>query len=95
MEDGIFSKYDMIDKAIVLLNSVSVEGAKNVLALSNVFQILSTIKKGLKDEDNAKNKTVEILKEQLKRANEPDAGDEIIGGEHIDLKFGGNDNGKN
>ena len=93
MKDGIFSKYDMIDKVIVLLNSVSVEGAKNVLAMSNVFQILSTMKKGLKDEDNAKNNTIELLKEQLKRANEPDSGGEIIGGEHIDLKFGGDDNG--
>ena len=93
MEDGIFSKFDMIDKIIMLLNSVSIEGAKNVLAMSNVFQMLSTVKKGLQDEDNAKNRTIELLKEQLKRATEPvndDAG-EVIGGEHIDLKFGDNE----
>ena len=96
MADGIFSKYDMIDKVIVLLNSVSVEGAKNVIAMSNVFQMLSTVKKGLKDEDEAKNRTIELLKEQLKRATEPVKEDdgEIIGGEHYDLKFGGDNNGE-
>lgn len=97
MADGVFSKYEMLNKVLILLDSVSVQGAKSVLALSNVFQMLSALQKGLKDEDSAKNQTIEILKEQLKHATEPvnENCEKIVGGEHYDLNYGGDGDGSN
>ena len=91
MSEGIFSNAEMIDNAVNLLNTVSVKGSENVVALSNVYQILFALKKGFAMEAESKDKTIETLKEQLKRATEqiPIEDVEIIGGKTIDLDFGG------
>lgn len=60
-------KYGMIDHVIRALNEITVSGSKNVVLMSDAFQMLFALQKGLKEEDNAKNKTIETLKEQLKR----------------------------
>lgn len=94
MKDGIFDKYDMIEAVQKLLDSISVTGQKSVVALSSAFQIVSALQKGLKAEEESKNKIIETLKEQLKQATEPhppEDGGDVIGGEHYDLKFGGVD----
>lgn len=89
--DGIFDKYQMIDRIVMNLSAISVSGMENVLRLANVFQMISTVKKGLKDEDNARNQVIESLKEQLKRATtpEPEDGGDVVGGEHYEFHFGG------
>lgn len=61
------NKYEMIDNALKRLDSLTITGSKNVVLLSEVFQILIALQKDMKDEDNAKNKIIEELKEQLKR----------------------------
>ena len=94
MSDGIMNKYEVVDRIIVTLNRVSVTGAKNVLALGNVFQMLSVLKDGMKEEEDSKNRIIESLKTQLKHATEPDKDGEVIGGEHYDFNFGGAENGK-
>ena len=97
MSNGLFDKHDMVKKIIALLDSVTVTGAKNVLVLGEVFKMLSSLQKGLKADEDAKNKVIEMLKDQLKRATEiiPEEGGFVVGGEHYDLKFGGADNGEN
>lgn len=92
MKDGLFDKYDMLEGVLKLLEQVSVSGQKNVTALSSAFQIIIALQKGLKAEDASKDKIIETLKEQLKRATEPPEDGETIGGEHYDLKFGGVEN---
>lgn len=96
MRDGIFDKHDIVEGVIGLLDGITVSGAENVNRLSQTFQMLYALRKGLKDEDGAKDKIIELLKVQLKRATEPHPQDEeeVVGGEHYDLKFGGVDNGK-
>lgn len=64
------NKHEMIENVLKLLDGMTVTGSKNVILLSEAFQILFALQKGLKDEDNAKTKIIEELKEQLKRANE-------------------------
>lgn len=95
MAEGTYNKHEMVENVIACLEGISVTGAKSVNLLSQAFQMLYCLRTGLKNEDEAKNKTIELLKEQLRRATEPkaDDGGEIIGGEHYDLKFGGADNG--
>ena len=63
-------KHGMVDHVIRALNEITVSGSKNVVLLSDTFQMLFALQKGLKEEDNAKNKTIETLKEELKRATE-------------------------
>lgn len=89
--DGLYNKYEMLHGVVNLLDELSISGQKNITIVSNVFQILTALQKGLKDEDEAKNKKIEILKEQLKRATtpEPEEGGDVVGGEHYDFKFGG------
>ena len=93
--DGIYNKHQMVSKIIVCLDGISISGQENVNLLSQAFQMLYALQKGLKEEDGAKAKTIDLLKEQLRRATEPqtEPGGDIIGGEHYDLKFGGADNG--
>ena len=95
MSNGIYNKYEMIDNVVALLNTIPVKGSENVVAMSNVYQMLFALKRGFEGEDNAKNKTIEMLKEQLKRATEPqvEEGGDIVGGQHYDLKFGGDGDG--
>lgn len=66
----VIDKYGMIDHVIRSLNEIPVSGSKNVVLMAEAFQMLFALQKGLKDEDNAKNKTIETLKEQLTRAIE-------------------------
>ena len=61
------NKHEMLENILKLLDGMTVTGSKNVILLSEAFQILFALQKGLKDEDNAKNKIIEELKEQLKR----------------------------
>ena len=91
MKDGIMNKFDLLDGVCVLLENVTVSGQANVTRLSNAFQMLAALKQGLHDEDQAKNKIIETLKEQLKRATEPDVepGGDVVGGEHYEFNFGG------
>ena len=70
MNNNILDKYGMIDHALRSLNGIKVSGSENIVLLSNAFQMLFTLQKGLKEEDNAKNKTIETLKEELKRIAE-------------------------
>ena len=70
MRDEILDKYGMIEHVIKSLNGISVSGSQNVVLMAEAFQVLFVLQKGLKEEDNAKNKTIETLKEQLKRATE-------------------------
>lgn len=90
MKDGIMDKQGFIDKIVATLNCVSVSGVRDVVALANVFQMLSTLKSGLRDEDSAKDQTIELLKEQLKRATEstPEDGGDVVGGEHYSFDYG-------
>ena len=64
------NKHEMIENVLKLLDGMTVTGSKNVILLCEAFQILFALQKGLKDEDTAKTKIIEELKEQLKRANE-------------------------
>lgn len=66
MSDMI-DKFGMIDHVIRSLNEITVSGSKNVVLMAEAFQMLFALQKGLKEEDGAKNKTIETLKEQLKR----------------------------
>ena len=68
--DNLLDKFGMVDHVIRALNEITVSGSKNVVLLSDAFQMLFALQKGLKEEDNAKNKTIETLKEELKRATE-------------------------
>ena len=61
------NKHEMLENVLKLLDGMTVTGSKNVILLCEAFQILFALQKGLKDEDNAKNKIIEELKEQLKR----------------------------
>lgn len=70
MDNNLLDKHGMVDRVIKALNGVSVSGSKSVVLLSDAFQMLFALQKGLKEEDNAKNKTIETLKEELKRATE-------------------------
>ena len=90
--DGIYNKYEMVDNIIKTLDGISVRGEVNVNLLSSAFQMLYAMKDGLKREEDATNSKIELLKEQLKRANEPKKDDpdgDVIGGEHYEIKFGG------
>lgn len=66
MSDMI-DKFGMVDHVIRSLNEITVSGSKNVVLMAEAFQMLFALQKGLKAEDSAKNKTIETLKEQLKR----------------------------
>lgn len=61
------NKHEMLENVLKLLDGMTVTGSKNVILLCEAFQIIFALQKGLKDEDNAKNKIIEELKEQLKR----------------------------
>lgn len=89
--DGFFNKHEMVDNIIKTMDGISVRGELNVNLLSSAFQMLYALKNGLKHEDEANNSKVELLKEQLKRANEPkdEPGGDVIGGEHYEIKLGG------
>jgi hypothetical protein len=97
MCDGTLNKHEMLESVKVLLSSVTVKGEESVNALSQAFQMIYALQRGLKDEDNAKNKIIETLKEQLRRATEhiPEDGEVKTGGEQYNFDFGGADNGKN
>lgn len=95
MRDGILNKHEMLESMKVLLSTVTVKGEESVNALSQAFQMIYALQKGLKDEDQAKNRIIETLKEQLKRATEPADGENVTGGEQYNFDFGGADNGKN
>ena len=87
----MMDKFEVLKEIIEDLSRLSVSGVANVLYLGKVFQMLSTLQKGLKDEDNARNQVIESLKEQLKRATEPqpEDGGDVVGGEHYDFHFRG------
>lgn len=70
------NKHEMVENILKLLDNMTVTGSKNVIILCEAFQILFALQKGLKEEDNAKNKIIEELKEQLKRANEERDGED-------------------
>ena len=70
------NKHEMVENVLKLLDSMTVTGSKNVILLCEAFQILFALQKGLKEEDSAKNKIIEELKEQLKRANEEKDGED-------------------
>ena len=94
MKDGIFDRDEFLEKIIKTLDALTVTGAKNVIILSAVFQMLNTLKKGLSDECAAKNAVIESLKEQLKNATESkpeEPGGDVVGGQHFDYQFGGAD----
>lgn len=93
MKDGIFDRDEFLEKIIKTLDALTVTGAKNVIILSAVFQMLNTLKKGLSDEYAAKNAVIESLKEQLKNATESheEPGGDVVGGQHFDYHFGGAD----
>ena len=94
MEKGIFDRDEFLEKIIKTLDALTVTGAKNVIILSAVFQMLNTLKKGLNDEYAAKYAVIESLKEQLKNATEPkpeEPGGDVVGGQHFDYHFGGAD----
>ena len=99
MSNGIFNQHEMIDKSIQLADGISVSGAKNVLFLSELIQVLVALKKGLADDEKAKNETIECLKSQLKHVTEKpqvnEEGDEVVGGQHYDFHFGGVKDGDN
>lgn len=95
--EGIYNKHEIVEFIIKSLDGIKVSGAHDVNLLSQAYQMLFALQQGLKDEDNAKDKTIEMLKEQLRRATEPqvDDGGEVLGGEHYELKFGGAEDGTN
>lgn len=97
MCDGTLNKHEMLESVKVLLSSVTVKGEESVNALSQAFQMIYALQRGLKDEDAAKNKIIETLKEQLKRATEhtPEDGEVMTGGEQYNFDFGGAEDGKN
>ena len=67
MNDGLSDKFDMLSKVIQILDGIVVCGSSNVVLLSEAFQILFALQKGLKSEDDANKRKIELLKEQLKR----------------------------
>ena len=91
MSEGLFNKHDIVQGVLDLLGNMTVKGLDNITIIASVIQMLKALQKGLKDEDQAKNKIIETLKEQLKRATEPETepGGDVVGGEHYDFHFGG------
>lgn len=58
---------------------------------SDIISKLAALRKGLKDERSAKNKTIKDLEEQLERATKPvplGPGEQTIGGETTTIDFG-------
>ena len=85
-------KFGMVDKLLVMLDQLSVSGAKNVIALSQALQMANTLRKGLKEEDEAKKKIIDGLKMQLEEKNRPEAtedGLEVVGGQHYEIDLSG------
>lgn len=69
------NKHEMLSSVLKLLDGITVSGSKNVVLLSEAFQILFALQKGLKDEDDSKNRIIEELKEQIKRIEKDGAED--------------------
>lgn len=98
MSDGTYNKFEMIDNIVSCLGAIPVSGSEKVVLMSQAYQMLFALKKGLEQEDKAKNMKIETLKEQLKRATELIPDDEegtVIGGEHYEFHYGGAEDGKN
>lgn len=90
----MFDKYQMMEGIINLLNTISVTGAQNVLTLGEVFKMLSALRKGLKEEEQAKKKQIDNLTETIKKLQQPqiEENGDVVGGEHYDIKFSEDDN---
>ena len=69
-------KHEMVETIIKYMNEINVSGSKNVVLLSESFQMLFALQKGLKDEDKSNAKKIEILKEQLRNAGGADNGED-------------------
>lgn len=96
--DGLYNKHEVLHGIITMLDGLTVTGQRNITLLGSVFQMLTALQKGLKEEDEAKNKIIETLKEQLKRATTPEPdepGGDVVGGEQYNFNFGGAANDRN
>lgn len=75
-------KYGLIDSLIMLIDKAAdAHGIERCSALVEVIKRLGALKDGLKDEDSAHNKRIDLLKAQIKNLTNPEAGEETIGGE--------------
>lgn len=50
-EQGLYTKYDLIDSMIVGLNCVNVSGVENMKIIIETIQKLGALKEGLKKEE--------------------------------------------
>jgi len=82
---GNMDKFEMIDTMIVeadkLIDARGVDKCKGFL---NLIQMLSTLRKGLADEDKAHDERVQLLETQLKKLTTPPElkpGETRVGGE--------------
>ena len=54
--EGLFDKYGMLQSAIDQLNTIQVSGYQNMAVLINVAQQLTALKKGMKEEEERREK---------------------------------------
>lgn len=92
--DGIFDKFSLIGEITRIMDGISVSGARSVLSLAQVYQMLATLKTGLTDEDQARKQIEDSLKKQLAKARgtEMEEGGDTVGGETYQFDFGGAEN---
>lgn len=65
-------KYQMIDEIVVFLDRLAdTRGIERCALLIDLIKRLDALKKGLKDEDDAHNARIELLKAQIKNLTEP------------------------
>lgn len=78
-------KFGVIDIMINKINSLAdANGITRCVLLVELIQMLSTLKNGLKDEDNAHEQRISILESQLEQLTTPptpEPGGEVLGGE--------------
>lgn len=87
------NKYELIDSLIVQLDAL--EDARGVTKCRMILEMvnkLSTLKTGLKSEEDAVNARIEIAENEVRRLTTPKAaqdGEEIVGGQVYKIQLGG------
>ena len=84
-------KYGLIDSLIMLIDKAAdAHGIERCSALVDAIKMLGALKDGLKNEDSAHDKRIEMLKSQIKNlaGPNPEAEDAIIGGGRYTIDLG-------
>ena len=85
------SNIDMIDLAIVRINSLILQGVANWRSASEATEILVSLKKALQEEEKARQKAYDDSiaeareRREKMKAEAAERGEEILGGETINI----------